>query len=534
MKTIAGSFVIDSSSGTPCRSWSSLGLRTTLLATCLAAVLSAAPVLAANAGNDDGADPTAGGSNARALRLSSLDGQVRVVQDGQIIADPALANMPIFAGSEVTTGNDGRVEFQLEDGSVVRLSPNSTLSFPVLEKQGAGNHTEVALTNGLAYFELQPSTSENSLRVSYGGATFAATSFSVVRITLDAPPGELAVFSGNVHLDRGDSLQLDIHGGESLSLDTGDASRYNLTETIRPDSWDTWNADRDQALNAENSQQTAATSAYGTSNVGMADLDANGNWYDVPGQGYLWSPYDAQAQGVGWDPYGYGHWVFYPRYGWVWVSGYGWGYAAFNCGNWNYFDSFGWGWAPGGGCNSWWGGGGWGYNLGRYPTGYRPPRRPVLPPRQPRGGRTLLASNIVPVDRRAKGDAYQGLGARPSPVRPVTIAGHTVEPLKPVAPRETVARTGGTLAATHPANGYFPAPSRPATPGVAYQPSGSRPASSGSYHPTTSAGASHSFTPSSSGGGHVSSGGGASSGGGGGGHASSGGGGGGGGGGSHH
>jgi hypothetical protein len=453
-----------------------------------------------------------------------VDGQVRVVQEGQIIADPALANMPIFAGSEVTTGNDGRVEFQLEDGSVVRLSPNSTLSFPVLEKQGTGNHTEVALTNGLAYFELQPSTSENSLRVSYGGATFAATSFSVVRITLDTPPGELAVFSGNVHLDRGDSLQLDVHGGESLSLDFGDATRYNLTESIRPDSWDTWNADRDQALNTESTQQTAATSAYGTSNVGMADLDANGNWYDVPGQGYLWSPYDAQAQGASWDPYGYGHWVFYPRYGWVWVSGYGWGYAAYNCGNWNYFDSFGWGWAPGGGCNSWWGGGGWGYNLGRYPSGYRPPRRPVLPPRQPKGGRTLLASNIVPVDRRVKGDPYQGLGARPSPVRPVTIAGQTLQPLKPVAPRESYGRPAGTLAATHPANGYFPAPSHsPSTVG------GARPTVSAGSRPASSGSASHSYA-SSSGGSHVSSGGGSA--GGGGGHAS--GGGGGGGGGSHH
>lgn len=524
MKTIPGSLESDFESGSRSRFPLSFGFRSTFLAACLLAVLPALPVLAANSGNDDGADP-AGGANARALRLSNVDGQVRVVQDGQIIADPALANMPIFAGSEITTGNDGRVEFQLEDGSVIRLSPNSTLSFPVLEKQGTGNHTEVALTNGLAYFELQPSTSENSLRVSYGGATFAATSFSVVRVTLDALPGELAVFSGNVHLDRGDSLQLDVHGGESLNLDNGDATRYSLTETIRPDSWDTWNADRDQALNSESSEKTAASSVYGTSTVGMADLDANGSWYNVPGQGYLWSPYEAQGQGAGWDPYGFGHWVFYPRYGWVWVSGYGWGYAAFDCGNWNYFDSFGWGWAPGGGCSPWWGGGygGWGYNIGNYPNGYRPPRRPVLPPRQPKVGRTLLASNVVPVDRRPAGGT---LGIHGHPNQPVTIAGHTVEPLKPVAPRESYEHAGGTLAAGHPASGYFPAPSRPAG-------SAPRPVSPGPSRTSTSVGSSHSY---SSGGGassHVSSGGGGNVGGGGGGHVSSGGGGGGGGG-SHH
>jgi hypothetical protein len=89
-----------------------------------------------------------GGPNTRALRLSSVDGQARVVQDGQIVADPALANMPLFAGSQITTGNDGRVEVQFEDGSVVRLSPNSTLTFSGDRKAGTNAHTEVVLNNG--------------------------------------------------------------------------------------------------------------------------------------------------------------------------------------------------------------------------------------------------------------------------------------------------------------------------------------------------------------------------------------------------
>jgi hypothetical protein len=491
-----------------------LGLRNTLLLAGMVTALSVLPASAVGLLDDD-----AGAVNNRALRLSSVEGQVRVVQDGQVLADPALANMPLFAGTQVTTGDDGRTEIELEDGSVIRLSPNSTLTFPVIEKQGSNTHTEVVLNGGLAYFELQPSTAESSLRVSYGSASFAATSFSVVRITLDAPPGDMAVFSGNVHLDRGDTLQLDIHGGESLNLDAVNLARYTLHESIQPDSWDTWNADRDQILNSEASQKTDASNSYGNSVAGMADLDSNGNWYNVPGQGYIWSPYDAQAQGVGWDPYGFGHWVYYPRFGYVWVSGYGWGYAAFDCGSWNYFDSFGWGWAPGGGCSPWWGGyggGGWGYNIGNGPRGYQPPRRPIKPPLHPGPGRPLMASNVVSIDRRVKGDAYQGLGARPA--GPVTIAGHTVEPLKPVAPRQTFDRSTGVLAGVHPANGYFPSPSHPVSGSGAHPVvSGSRPASSAVSH-SSSSGASHA----------VSSGGG----GGGGGHAS--GGGGGGGGGSHH
>jgi len=510
MKNIAGISAIEDALGTSSRFSCWLGIRNTLLVAGFAAALSVLPARADSLLDDDA---NAGAGSSRALRLSSVEGQVRVVQDGQVLADPALANMPLFAGTQITTGDDGRTEIQMEDGSVVRLSPNSTLTFPVIEKQGSNMHTEVVLNAGLAYFELQPSTAESSLRVSYGSASFAATSFSVVRVTLDAPPGDLAVFSGNVHLDRGDALQLDIHGGESLNLDAGDMARYTLHESIRPDSWDTWNADRDQILNSEASQQTAASSSYGTSVAGMADLDANGNWYNVPGQGYIWSPYDAQAQGVGWDPYGFGHWVYYPRFGFVWVSGYGWGYAAFDCGQWNYFDSFGWGWAPGGGCSPWWGGygGGWGYNIGNGPRGYQPPRRPIKPPVHGFSGRTLVASNVVPVDRRIGGGTLAGIDGRARV--PVTIAGHTVEPLKPVAPRQTYDRPTGVLAGSRPANGYFPTPSHPASGSGAHPVvSGSRPVPSYTSHASPYSGASHPVSSGGGGGGgsHASGGGGGS------------------------
>src|SRR5271165_1545543 len=80
-------------------------------------------------------NPPAGaqGADSRAVRLTNVEGQVRVVQDGQVIADPAYNNLPLFEGSQINTGNDGRAEVQLEDGSVARLSPNSTLTFTVLQ-----------------------------------------------------------------------------------------------------------------------------------------------------------------------------------------------------------------------------------------------------------------------------------------------------------------------------------------------------------------------------------------------------------------
>jgi len=412
----------------------------------LASALGAAALPLMSAAATDDSAP-AGAIAGRALRLSSVEGQARVLQGGQIIADPALENQPLFEGAQVQTGNDGRVEVQLEDGSLARISPNTTVTFTVLQREGAGTRTEISLTGGLAYFELQPSTAENNLRVVYGSTSFAASSPAVVRVNMDAPPGLLAVFSGNVQVDRGNSLQLEVHNGESLSLDASNMSLYTLNETIEPDSWDGWNSDRDQALSALAADKTAASGAIGgNQGMGMSDLDANGSWYNVPGEGYVWSPYDAQDSAVGaWDPYAYGNWVNYPGAGYVFVSGYSWGFAPFNCGRWNFYDSFGWGWAPGMRCSPWWGGGiaGWGFNVGSYPRGWRPPHRPMPEPIRGHTG-TVVAHGPIPVDRRPT----VTVSGAPTGHRaaPVVIAGHLVQPLGPIAPRQPYDRGGNSFA----------------------------------------------------------------------------------------
>lgn len=412
----------------------------------------------AGALSDDAPVKPQANPDARAVRLSSVDGKVRVVQDGQVVADPAYANMPIFEGSQISTGEDGNAEIQFEDGGVARLSPNSSISLPVLKKQGTSTHTEISVNGGLCYFELEPSNSANSVIVHFGPASFTPSSFSVVRITLDQPPGSLAVFSGNIHVDQGDAMQVEVHGGESIALNASDPANYKLDETIASDSWDSWNADRDQTLNAQAGEKTAASSQYSGSAAGFSDLDANGNWYDVPGQGYVWSPYDAQATGSAWDPYGYGNWVNYPGYGYLFVSGYDWGYAPFACGNWNFYDGFGWGWYPGSACMPWWnnygygpyGYGGWGNNIGRPPHGYLPPRRPGRGPGMPHpvggGMHPVVAGggNVIHIDHRPAGDGELSLNA--GQTHPVVIGGHTVEPIHPIAPRQSYSSTAAGFA----------------------------------------------------------------------------------------
>ena len=485
--------------------------------------------------------------NVRAARLSFVEGDVQLSQGSQVLANPALVNTPLFEGTEITTKEDGRAELQFDDGSVARISPNSSLKIAALRQDGGATKAELKLESGLAYFELQGDTSAGQTTARFGDSVVTSSGFTVLRISLDNLPGELAVFSGNAHLERGNALSMDLHGGESVALNATDPNLYNLSETIEPDSWDAWNADRDQELNSQEAARTAASgSSINSNNPAWGDLDANGNWYNVPGQGYVWSP-NAASSGD-WDPYGCGNWVWTPQFGYVWVSCEQWGYLPYTSGNWNYYDGFGWGWAPGFGY-PWWTTGGWRWNIGTRPPRYLPPHRPhgtpIRPPNEPirRGGfyqpNPVIAVNRIPSSPAANPVHVVG--------RPVTIGGTTVQPLRPLSPRPIYnPSTASGFRGSNPGSGpVYGMPSRPMSPGYGntrsgYVPWANSPAShpgtwvapvapGGSYHPSAPGGGysgGAAARPSGGASPHVSSGGG----GGGGGHVSSGGGGGGGGG----
>lgn len=390
-----------------------------------------------------------GGQPGRAVRLSYVEGQVRITQGAQVVADQAAINTPLFEGMQVSTSDDGKAEIQFEDGSVARLSPDTTVTITALHGEGASGEAEMSVDGGLAYFELQGTSASGQISVRFGDTVATASGFTVLRVKMDTPPGEVAVFSGNAHLDRGNgALALDLHGGENVALSASAPGVYVLAESIDPDSWDAWNSDRDQALTAQASAETGVASNIApndSQNPAWSDLDANGNWYNVPGQGYVWSPYD--AANAGWDPYGYGNWIYSPGYGYTWASGYGWGYLPYNCGAWNFYNGFGWGWAPGmGGCQPWWGTGSYGGpRFGGYlPGGYRPPRRPGFPPHGPSHGRPIP---MIAVNRHFNG----GNGNFPARDRngSVNIAGNTVQALHPLPSRPSFEQRSSTIFASH-------------------------------------------------------------------------------------
>lgn len=405
---------------------------------------------------------------SRAVRLSYVQGNVTVDgPDGQM---EGQVNMPLTEGERLSTGEDGQAEIEFEDGSVVRVVPSSSLVLNRLGLNGQKMDSEVGLLNGQFYLVLRAS-GDSTYVVDAAGERISPIQNSVVRVRMDEPPAEVGVFDGQVRVSRDGGFQSEVHAGESLRGDAQEANRYFLSSSVPEDSWDQWNSDREQEAANDANLRTDVQGQVGNSEqgYGWSDLDAYGNWYDLPGEGQVWQP--EVAVDADFDPYGAGSWVYYPgAAGYVWVSSYPWGWTPFRCGYWNYYPSFGWGWAPTG-CSVW--GAGWGGYGGVYvrihrpPVNYRPPVRPGFT-----GGRVAPPHKIIRVGPQRPPQSFR-IATREG--TPRTFNNHVVQP---VPRRQGFTQRGGTAIGgsfkrDYPVNGSTRQPNigvQPTQPGAALVP----------------------------------------------------------------
>ena len=371
----------------------------------------------------------------RAARLTFVQGEVHVARANGFAKDAAVLNMPLLEGSVISSGQDGQAEIEFEDGSLIRLTPNSGLSLLSLSVDASGNYnTRMALVGGLAYLELRAGT-RYQYSLDAGGDVISPIENATVRVNLDEPPAIVAVLDGSAHLASAHGSDADATAGQTVRIDAvSEGGVYMIKQAIAPESWDQWNEDRDEAAASQAGSQTAARQKFaGDQGYGWSDLDANGSWYDVPGHGEVWQPYAAESPDAtlaeddqsgltpvsAFDPYGFGNWVYTPA-GYGWASGYGWGWLPYRCGTWMFWDNFGWGWSPGFGCDLLgYGGYGYGVNIGRGPRFYHRPGRPVPGP-----------SPIHPILRGRGTPVPASTNLHVSEAR--VIAGNTVQPLPPI------------------------------------------------------------------------------------------------------
>src|SRR5271156_4457345 len=62
-------------------------------------------------------------------RVSFVQGSVQLLAGQGANLEQAVINMPVLDGSRLQTGGDGQAEVEFGDGSVARLTPNSSIQF---------------------------------------------------------------------------------------------------------------------------------------------------------------------------------------------------------------------------------------------------------------------------------------------------------------------------------------------------------------------------------------------------------------------
>ncbi len=278
-------------------------------------------------------------SQVRIVRLSLVEGPVqidRALGDG---FENAIMNMPITQGMTIATQDNGRAEVQFEDGSTLRLTPGTQVSFPQLGLRSSGARVTTAqVDQGVAYFNVRHK-GDDEFRVAFSGREIDLDRNVRFRLDLTGANPELAVFKGelDVHAPSGEAR---VKKDQTLTFDAEDPDRYQLAKDIASEAWDSWDNDRVR-YESQYSASSYAQSPYG---YGQSDLNYYGSWVSWPGYGMVWRP---AGVGYAWDPFYNGAWAWYPGFGYTWVSTYPWGWTPYRYGSWVFVSGYGWAWRPG-------------------------------------------------------------------------------------------------------------------------------------------------------------------------------------------
>src|SRR5438270_13901764 len=82
--------------------------------------------------------PALADSHVRIVRLSYIEGGVQISHGDGGAYEKAIVNLPITEGSKLKTSDDGRAEVEFEDGSTLRIVPDSVIEFPQLSLKDSG------------------------------------------------------------------------------------------------------------------------------------------------------------------------------------------------------------------------------------------------------------------------------------------------------------------------------------------------------------------------------------------------------------
>jgi len=326
-------------------------------------------------------------SHVRIVRLSEVTGEVNVYRGIGESYETALLNLPITESLELRTG-EGFAEVEFEDGSTLRLAPFTIVEFTQLARDSAGaTATTVNVVTGTTYVSLA-NTPESHFTLTFAHQRATLSPSSHVRLFMSDHAASLAVLHGEAAIETptGETAEAK---NKTVNFEFLTPTAISQNKNVQ-DPYDTWDS---EAIDYHKHYAKAAAYGTGGGTFGVSDMNYYGRFVTTP-CGDIWRPYFA---GAVWDPFANGSWVWYPQWGYTWVSPYPWGWTPYHYGGWDYCPNYGWGWRPYGAWRS----------IPNPPSrlvklpppahhGFRPPHPPMLPPKH--GTPTVIAVNPTPAN----------------------------------------------------------------------------------------------------------------------------------------
>jgi hypothetical protein len=228
--------------------------------------------------------------------LSNVQGNVQIDRRTGDGFEAALENLPVLQGTRIATKEDGRAEIEFEDGSTIRLAPNTSIEFTRLSlHDSGGKNTELEVSEGTAYFNINPGKRDDFM-VDVGHRSVNLDHAARFRVTVDSSKARVAVSHGQVDLSAPGSDLVSVSKGKTASFDVFNQDNYNVAHEYEEGPYDSWNDDLD-SYHAHNFRHTTGEMPYG---YGSSDLNYYGSYISDPGVGSCWRPYFA---GYGCTPF---------------------------------------------------------------------------------------------------------------------------------------------------------------------------------------------------------------------------------------
>jgi hypothetical protein len=102
----------------------------------------------ADTSGDSGASSEGGEAVMSSATLDEIEGEVTITQSGESQGEPAKLGDMLYVGGKVVTGLTGKARLVFEDGTIVRLVPNTEFVFSGMDEEQGEQVTKVQLLIG--------------------------------------------------------------------------------------------------------------------------------------------------------------------------------------------------------------------------------------------------------------------------------------------------------------------------------------------------------------------------------------------------